>query len=398
VVIRSPSVSSRSVRIVTNVGLNDWNSCGSLAWAAIVFLVIAGMIPTFFRRTVIKSHTKLAHRRRSVFRSVKLGGRQGVPAAADHSVTMKDASMKESEVLSQEEIARVRKLRKASIRRRRIIVFTLLIVLIALLVCAGLFHFSYWWAAIPAVLLVTVLALGAHASAVARAWERKVAMQSFPAASKSEENTADAEVSEASNQSTANNSGNTDHVSENGAPTHVIPLPEVREILAQQAHEKEVQEAERAKQAEHQYNSAQADKAKTDKVKAEATQSEMVKSAQSSSDRSKPDLISFSLGTSDSVPHVTKSADDKNSEKRSDQKIAKKSDKKPSQKSQKSSAATTPSAPSSHKAVKPSAEARRQIFADVTPSVTTIHRVSAPRKSADSLGVDLNAVLARRQK
>lgn len=359
------------------MGLNDWDSCGSLAWAAIVFLVIAGVIPTFFRRTVIKSHAKLAHRRRSVFRAVKLGGRQGVQAAADHSVTMKDASMKESEVLSQEEIARVRKLRKASIRRRRIIVFTLLIVLIALVVCAGLFHFSYWWALIPAVLLVTVLAFGVHASAVARAWERKVAMHSFPATSESEDETAYAEVNASTEQSASSHSNNADQKSENGAPTHVIPLPEVREILEKQTRnkEKEVHEAQQA-ESQHDAASTQADKAQT----------EPVKSAQSSSDESKPDLISFSLGTSDSVPHVAKRTDHQNAGKSPDKKV--KSDQK----------ASAPAAPSSHQAVKPSAEVRRQIFADVTPSVTTIHRVSAPHKSADSLGVDLNAVLARRQK
>lgn len=391
------------------MGVNDWSNCGSLAWAAIVFLVIVGILPVLFRRKLIQSHVRLAHRRTSVFRAVKLGDRQDVQAAANHSSTMEDARMRESEMLSPEEITRVRTLRRASIRRRRIIVGVLFAALVIVLVCAAAFHFSPWWALIPAVLLVLVLALGAHASAVARAWERKVATQSFPTPHESDATVVEgSDVSKAIDQRTESVTGTTDK-GETGEPTHVIPLPEVRHILQQQAQEKKAEQRQHAQdQAKNKKASASeqtvqptaqpADaKAKTEsasthghdadhasssakKAIAKASQSgDQVDQSHQSAQSSSPDLISFSLGTSDvtATTATTKAtASTVQHTHRHDGRSTRQTD---------------------NRAVKPSSAVRRQIFNDVTPSATTLSRVDAPHKSADSLGVDLNAVLARRR-
>lgn len=76
---------------------------------------------------------------------------------------------------SAERIAHVRALRHAAVRRRRIIVLSLLAITLLVLGLAFGLKFSPLFALIPAALLVLVLALGAHAASQARAWEHKVA-------------------------------------------------------------------------------------------------------------------------------------------------------------------------------------------------------------------------------
>ncbi|MBT1163495.1 magnesium transporter [Bifidobacterium felsineum] len=71
-------------------------------------------------------------------------------------------------------IAHVRELRKQSIRRRQILVGSLLAVTVLVLVLAFALHFSPLFALIPFALTVVVLALGANAARHAREWEQKV--------------------------------------------------------------------------------------------------------------------------------------------------------------------------------------------------------------------------------
>ncbi|PJM77833.1 magnesium transporter [Bifidobacterium felsineum] len=71
-------------------------------------------------------------------------------------------------------IAHVRELRKQSIRRRQILVGSLLAVTVLMLVLAFALHFSPLFALIPFALTVVVLALGANAARHAREWEQKV--------------------------------------------------------------------------------------------------------------------------------------------------------------------------------------------------------------------------------
>ncbi|OZG65913.1 hypothetical protein [Bifidobacterium eulemuris] len=78
--------------------------------------------------------------------------------------------------LSDEHIARIRGLRRAAARRRRILVLSLAAVTVLVLVLAVVLRFSPLFALIPAALLVIVLALGVNAAKQARAWERKVSL------------------------------------------------------------------------------------------------------------------------------------------------------------------------------------------------------------------------------
>lgn len=72
-------------------------------------------------------------------------------------------------------VAQVRALRRAAAKRRSVLAACLLGLTVVVAVLAVVFHFSVWFALIPAVLLAVVCLLGARASAQARSWESKMA-------------------------------------------------------------------------------------------------------------------------------------------------------------------------------------------------------------------------------
>jgi hypothetical protein len=74
-------------------------------------------------------------------------------------------------------IVQVRAQRHAAVRRRRIIVSILSLVTLAVLALSFLLHFNALFTLIPAALVGLVLIFGVRASRQARAWERKVAQQ-----------------------------------------------------------------------------------------------------------------------------------------------------------------------------------------------------------------------------
>lgn len=76
--------------------------------------------------------------------------------------------------LTTEHIAHIRELRRESIRRRQILVASLLAVAIVVFALAFIVHYSPLFALIPLVLTAAVLAMGANAARQARQWERRV--------------------------------------------------------------------------------------------------------------------------------------------------------------------------------------------------------------------------------
>lgn len=76
--------------------------------------------------------------------------------------------------LTTEHIAHIRELRRESIRRRQILVTSLLAVAIVVFALAFIVHYSPLFALIPLALTAAVLAMGANAARQARQWERRV--------------------------------------------------------------------------------------------------------------------------------------------------------------------------------------------------------------------------------
>lgn len=74
-------------------------------------------------------------------------------------------------------IKRVRLLRRAAIRRRRMLVAALGIVTVCVAVMSYVLAYSLWYCIVPTSLLLLVLVSGARASAKARQWEQRVAQR-----------------------------------------------------------------------------------------------------------------------------------------------------------------------------------------------------------------------------
>ncbi|WP_245206764.1 hypothetical protein [Bifidobacterium dentium] len=212
--------------------------------------------------------------------------------------------------MSEEHIAQVRTLRRAAIRRRRIIVVALAVTTIAVIVAAVALHFSAWFALIPAVMLVAVMALGVRAAKQARDWEQKVAryrsrMRKQAAAERERARAEqaerrrlhDAELAEAR------------RIAEAQVPTDVMPEGEIR-----QAVERGKADRDRALNKRKQEAAAKAEVApeatpdrrnaglsihdERDKQQdtAEHAEDKPVSKEISVPDQSSQDLISFSLG------------------------------------------------------------------------------------------------------
>ena len=77
--------------------------------------------------------------------------------------------------LTPQRVAHIRQLRRAAIRRRQILVASLAAVAVVVLVLALVLKFSSLYALIPFSLMCAVLALGVRASKQARAWEAELA-------------------------------------------------------------------------------------------------------------------------------------------------------------------------------------------------------------------------------
>lgn len=404
--------------------MDDFGDFGSIVIAAIAVIALAGLLPALFRDQLAKSRRKIAQRRSGALRAVKLE-----PDTGRHTdVGMKVGTMADTQ-MSRKRIEEVRALRKASIRRRRVVVAVLLVALVAVIVCSRVFRFSWLWALIPALLLVLVLGLGARAASVARKWEASVAQwyareESLPIAQGTGREKgvtrpvvsrgADPSRPSSPSQEASGTSG--DRFPQGAAavrveslPTHVIPLKDVRLVLRAQEEDKrkalemrdrarrkreerkasegragegdnEAEETRESKVADADTHPARADGASTAKD-AVVAQPRAAAQDGSAAQGEEADLISFSLGgSSPKKPESDKPEDPV--------------ERGPLDK--KDSAPADPAEQEATYVTRPSEEERRRIFQDVTPSVTTLQEVPAPERTADSLGVDLDAVLARR--
>ncbi|WP_420829253.1 hypothetical protein [Bifidobacterium simiiventris] len=104
-----------------------------------------------------------------------ISANDGTRFCDEHTPQAKGIIMQSDPKYTAERVARVRQLRRAAIRRRRMLVVSLLAITVVVLAIAFPLKFSPLFALIPFTLTLVVVALGARAAAQARAWERKVA-------------------------------------------------------------------------------------------------------------------------------------------------------------------------------------------------------------------------------
>lgn len=76
--------------------------------------------------------------------------------------------------LTEKQVKEIRSLRRKAIKRRQMIVLSLIVVILIVFFCALGLHFSVFYTLIPIFLLAVVVILGIRASRQAMAWEKKV--------------------------------------------------------------------------------------------------------------------------------------------------------------------------------------------------------------------------------
>jgi alpha/beta superfamily hydrolase len=356
-----------------------FDSIGSIVLVVIAILVFWGLVPDRARMAVERARKHEADRFSTSLHLVSIDN--GSIIQGVRGTTMPQAVKQ----LSREKIEEIRGRRRASIRRRQFVVAGLLAVTVALIVCAVIFEFSLAWALIPVALLGVVLFFGAKASKVARKWESSLAGASTTdpsGASRTDAARADAARAQAITVATPDSATLSPQAHEvlETAPTYVIPVDDVREVLRKQAQDKAAAIAkrgsehrhnderdERALQADADSSAAAADSgeapavADAEVVEADDSTAAVDVVAKVTTEASDKDLISFSFGaeSTDAVDAV------KSAEIKSYRQVAR----------------ATPL---------PGVERN-----DVSDAL--LDAVEPPAQSVDSLGVDVDAVIARRQ-
>lgn len=157
-----------------------YESLSSIVVLVIAVILVLGWLPF---RTVKGMKRASEHRQDRLSTSLHMVGREdGMRFCGRQSRTVKGLVMQQGQQdgnrrSQAQRIKQIRQLRRAAIRRRRILVLVLLAV--TLLVAGLSFSLGYspWFTLIPLALVIVVLAAGAHASAQARAWERNLAQR-----------------------------------------------------------------------------------------------------------------------------------------------------------------------------------------------------------------------------
>lgn len=329
--------------------------------------------------------------------------------------------------LTPQRVAHIRQLRRAAIRRRQILVASLAAVAVVVLVLALALKFSPLYALIPFALMCAVLALGVRASKQARAWEAELAAvrrtgQVVAQVLPQTVGKAARPVVPAQSAAPSRAAG-PEPVRQEEPATDVLTASEIQDAVDRARAEQKVVKAERAgdamaarpeaAEASQPAPSAQSARSEQPARSAEETvapeQSDSVQSAEPSAAEtpaqapaeaddatnelarispshaldafemaSSQDLISFSLGASRAGKPV-RMAEPESMEIKSTRQVA--------------------------KAVPPLAGAQAQSAADAKDddeAVVSFHDaeangdVEAPAESSDSLGVDVDAVIARR--
>ena len=157
-----------------------YESLSSIVVLVIAVILVLGWLPF---RTVKGMKRASEHRQDRLSTSLHMVGREdGMRFCDRQSRTVKGLVMQQGQQdgnrLSQaQRIKQIRQLRRAAIRRRRILVLTLLVITLLVAGLSFLIDYSPWFTLIPLALVIVVLAAGAHASAQARTWERNLAQR-----------------------------------------------------------------------------------------------------------------------------------------------------------------------------------------------------------------------------
>lgn len=378
----------------------------SLSTIIVVVIVLLGIAVWLPLRTSTSMKQVLEHRADKFSTSLHLVDEHSGTRFSDGQTHMEGVGMqpntKQPGMPTAERVAQVRSLRRAAIRRRRIIVAALALVTVVVLVCALSLRFSPWYALIPGVLLAVVLAFGIRASKQAREWEHELSLARKRVAG----NKAALEA-----QKKAREEHEAQHAQEEAAARAVAETPtdEMTQREIRQALHKAQLEKQKALQ-EHAVLKAQEQQNKAAVTKAERPLPEPHTESETVREAGAQDLISFSLGAArdpNAEAAEASHGDPRSLEIKSARQVAKAEPVDTEEREALAAQAKMETEPASAQSVSSQIREDEQTHSDEpsnaqTVDVDSFHRseeaaqVAVPAATSDSLGNDLEEILARR--
>lgn len=404
--------------VVLFLNVMEYDSLSTVIVAVIVLLGIAVWLPL---RTSTSMKQVLEHRADKFSTSLHLVDEHSGTRFSDGRTHMEGVGMQPNTrrpgVPTAERIAQVRSLRRAAIRRRRIIVVTLALVTVGVLVCAFSLRFSPLYALIPAAALGIVLALGVHASRQAREWEHELSLARKRAAGN--KTVTDAQK-RAIAERKAKQKALADHKSqravedqesktaENEPPTYEMEQREIRQVLhkAQMEQRKALQEHAAQKNPEPQAQEPVQEQSKTIVEAAEKPLPEPHSESEVTREAGSQDLISFSLGAprESDASNAETVEDPQSLEIKSARQVAKAEPVDTEERKALAAEAKMETVPASE-AKQSDGDEKAMNAADAesqTSAIDSFHKaeqeaqVAVPAATSDSLGNGLEEILARR--
>ena len=155
-----------------------YESLSSIILVVIAVILVLAWLPG---RTVRGMKRASEHRQDKLSTSLHMVGEQDGMRFGDagpqtaKGLVMQQKQQDKASLGEAQRIRRVRQMRREAIRRRRMLVVSLLVVTALVAGFSFPMEYSFWFMLIPLALTVMVLIAGAHASAQARAWEANLA-------------------------------------------------------------------------------------------------------------------------------------------------------------------------------------------------------------------------------
>lgn len=369
----------------------------SLSTIIVVVIVLLGIAVWLPLRTSNSMKQVLEHRADKFSTSLHLVDEHSGTRFSDGRTHMEGVGMqpntKQPGMPTAERVAQVRSLRRAAIKRRRIIVAALALITVVVLVCAFSLRFSPLYALIPGALLAVVLAFGVHASKQAREWEHELSLARKRVAGNKAVLEAQKKAREEREAQRVQEQAQAQAVAE--TPTDEMTQREIRQAL----HKAQVEQ--RKALQEHAARKSQEQQGKAVVAVVERPLPEPHSESETVREAGAQDLISFSLGRARDVDveaaESTKHAqeDPRSLEIKSTRQVAKAEPVDTAEREALASQAKMETEPAS-------AQDHDKAFDAQTVDVDSFHKseqsaqVAVPAATCDSLGGNLEEILARR--
>lgn len=369
----------------------------SLSTIIVVVIVLLGIAVWLPLRTSNSMKQVLEHRADKFSTSLHLVDEHSGTRFSDGQTHMEGVGMqpntKQPGMPTAERVAQVRSLRRAGIKRRRIIVAALALITVVVLVCAFSLRFSPLYALIPGALLAVVLAFGVHASKQAREWEHELSLARKRVAGNKAVLEAQKKAREEREAQRVREQVQAQAVAE--TPTDEMTQREIRQAL----HKAQVEQ--RKALQEHAARKSQEQQGKAVVAVVERPLPEPHSESETVREAGAQDLISFSLGrardvdveAAESTEHAQE--DLRSLEIKSTRQVAKAEPVDTAEREALASQAKMETEPAS-------AQDHDKAFDAQTVDVDSFHKseqlaqVAVPAATCDSLGGNLEEILARR--